>query len=437
MMRAVKAAAVAGLCAVLAGPAPARDRSPFGRDVRGSLGVNIHFTDPQPGEMDMLADSGMRWVRMDLAWGATERQKGVYDFSHYDTLMDNLRRKGMKALLILDYGNDIYGSGGKPPYDDEGRAAFARWAVAAVQRYQGKGVLWELWNEPNGAWFWPSPSADDYSKLALTVDMAIHDRFPKERLIGPATSGIDLGFLEGCFKAGCLQYWDAVSVHPYRQNEPESAAPEYAKLRDLIAKYAPPGKKIPILAAEWGYSVSWGNYTEERQGNYLAREFLTNIENGIPLTIWYDWHDDGPNPKDAENNFGMVRSETHPGRKPIYDPKPAYTACQTLTAILDGFDFDSAVTPGREDASARLTVTPGDGRRDHVLKFRRGDNRRFAAWTESETPHVTIIPMRRGDYTVVDWLGKTFRHMRADRLGLSLEIGDHPQYIIPGTQDRL
>src|SRR3979409_768285 len=27
------------------------------------LGVNIHFTDPQPGEVKMIADAGFRWVR--------------------------------------------------------------------------------------------------------------------------------------------------------------------------------------------------------------------------------------------------------------------------------------------------------------------------------------------------------------------------------------
>src|SRR5438270_11294355 len=44
------------------------------------LGVNIHFTDPKPAEMKILADAGFRWVRMDFGWGATEREEGPYDF---------------------------------------------------------------------------------------------------------------------------------------------------------------------------------------------------------------------------------------------------------------------------------------------------------------------------------------------------------------------
>ena len=35
------------------------------------FGVNIHFTDPRSGEMEMLVRAGFRWVRMDFNWAAT------------------------------------------------------------------------------------------------------------------------------------------------------------------------------------------------------------------------------------------------------------------------------------------------------------------------------------------------------------------------------
>jgi hypothetical protein len=55
-------------------------------DTSGRLGVNIHFTDPRPGEMQMIADAGITWVRMDFSWAHTERAKGEYDFSAYERL---------------------------------------------------------------------------------------------------------------------------------------------------------------------------------------------------------------------------------------------------------------------------------------------------------------------------------------------------------------
>src|SRR2546423_15637025 len=66
------------------------------------IGVNIHFTDPRPGETKMLADAGFRWVRMDFHWAATETKSGQYDFSAYDRLLKALDEHHIRALLILD-----------------------------------------------------------------------------------------------------------------------------------------------------------------------------------------------------------------------------------------------------------------------------------------------------------------------------------------------
>jgi hypothetical protein len=390
------------------------------RTMRESIGVNIHFTDPEPGAMDELEASGLGWVRMDLSWGATEQHKGVYDFSHYDTLLSNLDRRKMRALLILDYGNDVYGAAGKPPYDDDGRAAFARWAVAAVDHFKRRGVLWELWNEPNGDWFWPRHNADDYAKLALVVDGAIRGRFPHEMLIGPATSIIDLPFLTECFKQGCLTCWDAVSVHPYRQGDPETVAAEYAKLRELIDQYAPPGKRIPIISSEWGYSVAWDGFSDMRQAKYVTREMLVNIEEAIPVSIWYDWHDDGGDPKNAENRFGLVRMDAHPGRTPVYDPKPAYIALQTMTSIVGDFSFDR-----------KLTV--GDPAGDHVDRYVRRRQTRIVAWTTSAAPKPVTIPLDAGVYEIVDWQGNR-QPVVVETSGLSITLTDMPQYVVPSSR---
>jgi hypothetical protein len=47
--------------------------------VPDGLGVNIHFTDPQAGEMKMIDESGVRWVRIDLIW-FYRKEKGNHDF---------------------------------------------------------------------------------------------------------------------------------------------------------------------------------------------------------------------------------------------------------------------------------------------------------------------------------------------------------------------
>src|SRR5690349_24706314 len=115
----------------------------------------------------MIRDAGFKWVRMDLGWGGTERKPGEYDFSAHDRLAAALEKNGLRAVFILDYGNPLYAEPGeKQPFTsragtDEFRAAYAKWAAAAVAHFAGSGYLFELWNEPNNEGFWkPKPNAD-------------------------------------------------------------------------------------------------------------------------------------------------------------------------------------------------------------------------------------------------------------------------------------
>jgi hypothetical protein len=129
-----------------------------------------------------------------------------------------------------------------------------------------------------------------------------------------------------------LEYLDAVSVHPYRppSRSPETAANEYKRLRALIYKYAPAEKKeMPILSGEWGYSSNTKGVSQEQQANFIARQQLSNLYSGVPLSIWYDWKNDGNDPGENEHNFGTVTSDL--------TPKPAYLSIQTLTHELAGF----------------------------------------------------------------------------------------------------
>src|SRR5262245_6780101 len=82
-----------------------------------SIGVNIHFTDPQSGEMEMIRAAGFKWVRMDFTWSAIEQSRGQYDFAAYDRLLNALDRAQMRALLILDYTNRLYDED-RSPYTD-------------------------------------------------------------------------------------------------------------------------------------------------------------------------------------------------------------------------------------------------------------------------------------------------------------------------------
>lgn len=77
------------------------------RIVPEGMGVNIHFFDHEPG-MDALKSLDMRWLRMDITWDRVEREKGVYDFSQVDKLMNDAKARGLRVLAIIDYANKLY-----------------------------------------------------------------------------------------------------------------------------------------------------------------------------------------------------------------------------------------------------------------------------------------------------------------------------------------
>jgi polysaccharide biosynthesis protein PslG len=388
---------------------PARPAIPQG------LGVNIHFTDPAAGEMEMLAAAGFRTVRMDFVWSATEKEKGGYDFSAYDRLVAALEKHGIQPLLILDYSNRHYDDN-LSPKSDEGRKAFARWAAAAAKHFRGRHILWEMYNEPNIGFWKPAPNTQDYIALALETGEAIRAAAPGEQYIGPAACTIALPFLEDCFKAGLLDQWHAVTVHPYRGDGPETVAPEYDALRRLIAKYAPSGRPVQILSGEWGYTAA--SMTPDEQGKRLARMYLTNLACGVPLTIWYDWRDDGTNPKEVEHNFGTVRTAHNPAESPVLEPKPAYLAARAVSQALADFRVEGRMHVG-DDA-------------DWVLLLGKGGETRYAAWTTAGTAHrITIPEACPGRYAVTSFNGFAMPEATADKGGLVLTVSTGPQYLAP------
>ena len=355
-------------------------------------GVNIHFTRGHEQDLDMIAAAGIKWVRMDFGWGGTERKKHEYNWSAYEELTANLEKRDIRPYYILDYSNPLYeeavttknpitGREQKDvasPQHPESVAAYAKWAAAAAEHFKGRRVIWEIWNEPNITFWKPKPDVQQYSALALAACKAIRAADPKATIVGPATSEVPLKFLEDFFATGALELLDAVSVHPYRsyKRSPETALEDYAKLRALIERYGKTArtKKLPILSGEWGYSSHAKGVSLETQAAYLVRQQLVNVLAGVPISIWYDWKNDGPDPNEGEDNFGTVTHDLQ--------PKPAYTALKTFTRELNGFRVERRL-PGSTN--------------DYVLLLHndRGESK-LAVWTTTD-PHEISLKMQAGD----------------------------------------
>jgi beta-xylosidase len=387
------------------------------------LGVNVHFNTASDtnSEIERLAELGFRFVRLDLPWNLVEQQKGHYDFSSYERLIGALAAHGIRSLCILAYNNPLYDNTPSPPstvvgpHTDEARQAFGRFAATATAKFKGHRIVWEIWNEPDLPRFWqPKPNPDDYMALARVATSAMRQADHNATIVAPALTGLEpkyqeaWNYLERCFALGLPELVDAISVHPYRLGPPESAPSDYERLRTLIAHYVHKGKEnMPIISSEWGYSMTW--VSQEQQAAYFVRLFLINMLSNLPLSIWYDWRDDGPDPKQMEQNFGIV---TWNGQ-----PKMAYFAAQTLTRELAGFRLASRV-PLASDA-------------DYALLFTNGAARKQVLWT-TDLSHSVTLPVQGPSVKVTSMTGEKRTLPMADGK-VALELTGNPQYLTVGT----
>jgi hypothetical protein len=395
---------------------------PLGRQ---RWGVNVHFnwrqccrdTCANHSRCDMHAAADMPMLapafgsaRMDLSWSHVERERGVYDWegSGYQSYVQQLLEAEVVPYMILSYGNSLYDNacppadkhdGTCPPTTDAGREGFANFTLAAMRKFQGRGIIWEIWNEPDGGTWLPhtTPPGQDYAKLVLAVGAARDAAgLRDELLIGPATSGVDMAFIDTVGRAGCFAFLDGLSVHPYRSGGPESVLESWDQLNLLIDKYYVPAsanatRRPKLVSGEWGWAscadgqgravscTSGGGVgmavTRSEQAARLVRQRYINDLAGVAHSIYYDWQDDGPDAfpsLDSEFNFGttLASSSEANGSSFVGRPKPAYTAALASSRILGNCSFDERLSSSSPGSFALAYACPGSAVGSAVTRSR-------------------------------------------------------------------
>jgi len=374
--------------------------------IPNGIGVNIHFRGAPEKDLELLKDAHIKLIRADLTWAGVEREKHNYDFTGYDELVLSMERQGARILFILDYKNRLYGKE-KSISTDMQRKAFANYAAEAAKHYKGRGVIWEIWNEPNIAKFWgDEPDPNDYMKLLSVTCKAIRKTDPSSIIVAPATVGCDRGFIENCAKEGLFELVDGISVHPYREGGPESVVKCYEGLRKLMNKYVPPGRVKPkMVSSEWGWGLTYldlenlgTRHAEIKQAEYLTRRFCIEAYAGVVCAIHYKWR---------ENNHGLIRSN--------YKLKPAYTAFKVLNEQLTGYG----------NTISRLEI--GDKETNFLFIFKGPKGKKLVAW-RTEGKETVSIPFRIKKAKAVDFLGRTIGFEMKDK-SVALELTEQPVFI--------
>ncbi|WJN45974.1 cellulase family glycosylhydrolase [Priestia aryabhattai] len=386
-------------------------------EIPNNIGVQTHSRNGYT-DVKAIRENGFKIVRDDILWSRVEKEKNKYDFKSngYDSYNKQLKENKVRPYYILSLSNKLYEKNNSV-VTNEGRMAYTKFVGKTAYRYRGQNTLWEIWNEPNIDGFW-SPaftSVENYTRLVKAASSAIRKNDPSGIIVAPALAGVEdisLYWLEETFKRGLLEHVDAISVHPYRRTSPETVISDYEKVRNLISKYSE--REIPIISGEWGYSTAPAFYgiqlNQLQQCQYLVRMMLVNISQDIPISIWYDWKNDGEDRQSGEQNFGIREFDSS-------IPKQASIGVSTLTKTLSGYHF-----------SKRIEI---NSKKDFLLEFISDDNDKgkiYVYWTQ-EVEHNFYFPNYiKGTARKVSMLGEVTSDFAVNNL--PLKISGSPTYII-------
>lgn len=282
-----------------------------------------------PDMMRQLASlaqrAGVKWTREEFSWAGTERSPGKYDWSFYDQVVDIAHAHGMSVYALMCYWSEW-----ARPNTQEGIDAYCRWVREAVRRYKARIHHWEIWNEPN-IFFWSGPR-ELYAKLLTQAYETIKAEDPAAQVLGCSTAGIDSDFIRKTIGWGGR--FDALTIHPYRGSLDDLAYIEdLRQARELVG-----GRDVWLTEIGFPSHLVTG-WSERRQASLVARVYLASAASGAVRNVsWYDFRNDGPDPFENEQNFGVVRSD--------FRPKPAYRTLATVCRTLGGLSVKEPVPVG-------------------------------------------------------------------------------------------
>ncbi|MBN2774196.1 MAG: endo-1,4-beta-xylanase, partial [Prolixibacteraceae bacterium] len=103
------------------------------------------------GEYDLLDDLGIDWIRIDFRWDKIEKQKGNFDFTQMDQLVDSAILHNKKILGVICYDTPWIHEENKRKFyiSPENQKDYINYVIKLTEHYKWKVPAFEIWNEPN------------------------------------------------------------------------------------------------------------------------------------------------------------------------------------------------------------------------------------------------------------------------------------------------
>ncbi len=311
------------------------------------FGISTHLAWAKEGWSPELSKlirrAGAKSFRDEITWESLEYEKGKYRKpANRDAFMKRTLQDDLQPFIILNYTNPFYDQN-STPYTDEGRQGYADYGVALLDLYGNQIESIEVYNEFNGSFGSrgngiAASRPDYYFKMLKATYETVKAARPDVTVVGMATAGTPLNWIEEVFKLGGLQYMDAVSIHPYQSQRPPDGMIDAVRSTQALMRQYNNGQVKPIWYTEigWPTKASIG-IPENMQANYLVRTYVQALGEGVEKVFWYDLMNDGMQEDYHEHHFGMLRNRED--EKGAFTPKPSYASYAAMTRELIGAAF--------------------------------------------------------------------------------------------------
>lgn len=309
---------------------------------------------------DLLAKTGVKHARCQTGWARCEKEKGIYDFSWLDVIVDNLLARGILPWFNVGYGNPIYMPDSPNPtavgcvplyYGEETLTAWKNFVCALTKHYKNRVTHYEIWNEADSKSFWHprTPDPTEYAKLVnLTADVILSQQ-PQAKIGATVSAPYYFDYTDKFYASVGKESLHFFAYHAY------STIPEY-RFPALIAHHrqsmdANGLEHVELWQGEagypsWAYEGHWlvkeGCNDERPQAVFQLRRYFLDIYNGAKLSSFFQMADmwEKPYAKAVE----VLKKPAAQGilNGITYTPKKSYETITYLSAIFSGDIVPSA-----------------------------------------------------------------------------------------------
>lgn len=249
------------------------------------LGLHTRLTDEvEPWKikrsLQMVREMGAPWIVEYFPWAYYEPEKGHFDWTHADLVVDHAVAQGLTVIARLGFV-PVWARPKETTFtylDESGYDDFADYAAAFVGHFRGRVSYVVIWNEPNLAAEWgnrpPDPKA--YTALLKATYARVKAIAPEVTVLAPALAPTlappgnpwameDLAFLQAMYDAGAAPYFDALAAHTYGWGFPADDPPAADKVnfrrvelvRALMLANGDGDKDVFITEAGWNDHPRW------------------------------------------------------------------------------------------------------------------------------------------------------------------------------------